>query len=83
MPRLYEKNGRGGVKVDWCITDPPYGINAGGVGRKNYKENNGGVAERRDYEVKEWDNTRITKEYFDIIKAFMNLGFVMWQNLYL
>ena len=59
-----------GIKADWCITDPPYGI---GVGTMTYT--NGvaiagkAAATRRDYTCKDnlWDNERIGKEFFDLI----------------
>lgn len=71
-----------GLKADWCITDPPYGINAGGVGRKNYKEQNGGVAERRDYVVKEWDNQKIKSEIFDLIFNCSDNQIIFGGNYY-
>ena len=40
-----------GKKVDWCITDPPYGI--GEDGKKNHSR--GHATASRQYTPKEWD----------------------------
>ena len=71
-----------GLKADWCITDPPYGINAGGVGRKNYKEQNGGVADRRDYVVKEWDNVRIGGDIINLMRECSENQIIFGGNYY-
>ena len=49
-----------GLKADWCITDPPYGIgydkqanNVGGT------QNGNSLAPKREYANKGWDNIRI------------------------
>ena len=73
---------RQGLKADWCITDPPYGINAGNVGKKGYKEQNGGVAERRDYSVKEWDVNRIGGGCFNLIYQCSNNQIIFGGNYY-
>lgn len=78
MKRMQEQ----GLKADWCITDPPYGINAGGVGKKNYKEQNGGVADRRDYAVKEWDSERISSAIFDLMFGCSNEQIIFGGNYY-
>ena len=68
--------------VDLIVTDPPYGIKAGGVGRKNYKEQNGGIAERRDYVVKEWDNIRINKNVIDLMFSCSKEQIIFGGNYY-
>ena len=52
-----------GLKADWCITDPPYGI---GYARGN---NGFGVCENRPkLEDVKWDNETPKKEIFDLIR---------------
>lgn len=50
-----------GIKADWCITDPPYGIGVGSLAYTNGVSMVGNaLAKRRDYsKTGEWDNTRI------------------------
>lgn len=49
-----------GLKADWCITDPPYGIGydkqANSVGGT---QNGNSLAPKREYSNKGWDNIRI------------------------
>ena len=53
-----------GLKADWCITDPPYGLNIASKGRMG----GNGYAKARDYHgLAEWDNERIPSLYFDMI----------------
>lgn len=49
-----------GLKADWCITDPPYGImyTKQLIGKGNTQFGNS-AATKRDYAIKEWDNERI------------------------
>ena len=71
-----------GLRADWVITDPPYGIQAGGVGRVNYVEQNGGIAERRNYTVKTWDNVRIKPELFDLMANCSKDQIIFGGNYY-
>lgn len=74
-----------GIKADWCITDPPYGI---GVGTMTYT--NGvaiagkAAATRRDYTCKDnlWDNERIGKEFFDLIFELSGNQILFGGNYY-
>lgn len=51
---------------DLCLTDPPYGINAGGILTSHYKKmHKTHAAKRRDYGTDEWDKSTPSKEYFD------------------
>lgn len=50
---------------DLVLTDPPYGINAGGVLAKNYHLDNYGAAKRTNYGGGTWDNFTPSQEYFD------------------
>lgn len=49
-----------GLKADWCITDPPYGIGADDFAHKKSGTQYGAAkAKSRVYEKKEWDKHRI------------------------
>lgn len=72
-----------GIKADWLITDPPYGTKAGGIGRKGYEKGwVGEKAKRRTYDLVEWDNKRIDKEYFDLMFACSNNQLIFGGNYY-
>ena len=67
----------GGVKADWLITDPPYGI--------NYTSMTGGgdnACKRREYTKKEWDNQKLTKEYFDLMFQCSKNQIIFGGNYY-
>lgn len=74
-----------GLKADWCITDPPYGI---GVGTMTYT--NGvaiagkAAATRRDYSNGDslWDNERIGKEFFGLIFELSGNQILFGGNYY-
>ena len=73
---------RGGVKADWCITDVPYGTQAGSVGKNGYEKNHTGVAQRRFYEKPVWGNQRISKEYFDLMFQCSKNQIIFGGNYY-
>lgn len=62
---LMKEMDKQGIVVDWLITDPPYGINAGGVCDMSSISDTG--IKRGCYTKKDWDSKRITKEYFDLM----------------
>lgn len=73
-----------GVKTDWCITDPPYGI---GVGLLPYTSGvamvGNALAKRRDYShTGDWDNQRISQEYFDMIFKISKEQIIFGGNYY-
>lgn len=57
-----------GIKANWCITDPPYGI---GIEKMSFTQSGDkviGQAQRRDYRnVGKWDSEKIDKSIFDLI----------------
>lgn len=79
---LMEEMRRGGVIADWLITDPPYGIKAGGVGAKNYIEKNRGKCSRGAYKEALWDNHRLTKDYFDLMFVVSKNQIIFGGNYY-
>lgn len=81
--QLMKEMEKQGIVVDWLITDPPYGTKCGSINRKNYTKWNGnGVATRRDYDLKEWDNERISKEYFDLMFKVSKNQIIFGGNYY-
>ena len=63
--RLMEQQG---IKADWVITDPPYGISIGVLSYTNGKKASRALANRRNYSgTCDWDNRRIEKEAFDLM----------------
>ena len=66
-----------GIKADWCITDPPYGI-----GYTKMTKGGDKLAKRRDYGNKSWDNERVSKEYFDLIFELSNEQIIFGGNYY-
>lgn len=56
--------------IDLVLTDPPYGINAGGLLDKNYKTTKTTktmLAKRKNYGVKDWDTATPPIEVFEEI----------------
>lgn len=52
--------------VDLILTDPPYGIQAGGLLKESYKiGSRTELANRTDYGHSDWDDFTPSKEYFD------------------
>lgn len=74
-----------GIKADWCITDPPYGI---GTGKMSYTtqgvvRNGKAQAKTRDYRGQgKWDNQKIEKNYFDLIFELSNEQIIFGGNYY-
>lgn len=78
-----------GLKADWCITDPPYGLEIGNLNYTNGADEQGiekgyRATKRRDYSKLEkgWDNVRIGKEYFDLIFELSNAQIIFGGNYY-
>lgn len=72
-----------GIKADWCITDPPYGI---GVGKKTCiydgKKYGKSKAHKKEYNEKDWDKQRIEKPYFDIMRDVSKEQIIFGGNYY-
>lgn len=72
-----------GIVVDWLITDPPYAINYATdyakVGGNQYGK---AKAPKRCYESKDWDNKRLTKEYFDLMFKVSKNQLIFGGNYY-
>ena len=74
---------REGVKADWCITDPPYGINYTAIASKgNGKQNGASATPKNVYAEKNWDNQRISKEYFDLMFQCSKNQIIFGGNYY-
>lgn len=74
---------RGGVKADWCITDPPYGINyTAMVSKGNGTQYGVAVTPKNVYAEKKWDNQRISKEYFDLMFQCSKNQIIFGGNYY-
>lgn len=67
-----------GIKADWCITDPPYGIGEDGL--KNHSR--GKIAAATLYTPKDWDKQRIEKPYFDIMREVSKEQIIFGGNYY-
>ena len=67
---------RGGVVADWLIADPPYNIGW------NKIVGGEGVCQNREYAIKQWDNQRLTKEYFDLMFQCSKNQIIFGGNYY-
>lgn len=72
-----------GLKSDWCITDPPYGIN---IQKMNYTQSGAkriGVATRNDYSnIGNWDSERIGGGIFDLMFDCSDEQIIFGGNYY-
>lgn len=72
-----------GIKADWCIADPPYGI---GIEKMSFTQSGAktiGKATRRDYtSVGEWDKERLTQDYFDLMFQCSKNQIIFGGNYY-
>ena len=72
-----------GLKADWCITDPPYGINF-----DNIYESSGGTqakteaTAKRFYKAKNWDNVRIGGEIINLMRECSENQIIFGGNYY-
>lgn len=67
------------LKADWCITDPPYGLNIASKGRMG----GNGCTKARDYSgLVEWDKGRIPSLYFDMIFQCSDNQIIFGGNYY-
>lgn len=74
-----------GLKADWCITDPPYGIGVGSTAYANGVSMVGNaLAKRRDYSQTEngWDSIRIEKRYFNLMRELSKEQIIFGGNYY-
>ena len=72
-----------GLKADWCITDPPYGINF-----DNIYESRGGTqakteaTAKRFYKGKNWDNVRIGGGIIELMRKCSDNQIIFGGNYY-
>lgn len=71
------------LKADWCITDPPYGIKAGGImAKRNGKRYGQSLTERKVYNKLGWDSQRVGKELFDLMLQLSDNQIIFGGNYY-
>jgi site-specific DNA-methyltransferase (adenine-specific) len=72
-----------GLKADWCITDPPYGI---GIEKMSFTQSGAktiGKATRRDYtSIGQWDRERIGGGIIDLMRECSNEQIIFGGNYY-
>lgn len=80
LMRQMEKQG---IVADWLITDPPYAIkyveNYSKLAGKQYGKSK---AAKKAYSNKNWDNQRLTKEYFDLMFKVSKNQIIFGGNYY-
>lgn len=71
------------VVADWLITDPPYAISyANDVAKGNGQKYGNAKAKKGVYTQKDWDNERLTKEYFDLMFKVSKNQIIFGGNYY-
>lgn len=80
---LMDEMRRGGVKADWIITDPPYGIKIDKMGfTKGDKKLYNSKVQKRDYsQTQEWDRL-LPKDYFDLMFSVSDNQLIFGGNYY-
>lgn len=73
-----------GIKADWCIADPPYGI---GIEKMSFTHGGNKIynskCKRRDYsQMEEWDKARIGGGYFDLMRECSKEQIIFGGNYY-
>ena len=72
-----------GLRAQWLITDPPYGIGASNMNYATQGNVRNGKAFTRDYRGHEtWDNQRIGKDIFDLMFELSDNQIVFGGNYY-
>lgn len=72
-----------GIVADWLITDPPYAISyANDVAKSNGQKYGNAKAKKGVYTQKDWDNERLTKEYFDLMFKVSKNQIIFGGNYY-
>ena len=81
---LMKEMAKEGIQADWCIADPPYAIGVGSLAYTNGVAMVGNaLAKRRDYsKTGDWDNQRLTKEYFDLMFKVSKNQIIFGGNYY-
>lgn len=72
-----------GIKADWCITDPPYGIGCDKQANKRSNTQYGKArAKSREYSFNGWDNFRIEKDLFTLMLNCSEEQIIFGGNYY-
>ena len=72
-----------GLKADWCVADPPYGIRADKQMCKRNGERYGkGLTACKIYNNAGWDNERVDKEFIDLMLQLSDNQIIFGGNYY-